>query len=247
MDAPVSRPVLAGRLTLRGVKYGFPGSRVPLIDGIDLAIAPGEKVAVVGRMGSGKSTLARLCAGLLRPDEGAVLLDGVDLRQLAPADLRRNVGVMLQDSWLFTGTLRENIRMGHADIPDARLLEVARIAGVEDFASRHERGYDLPIRERGEGLSGGQRQSVCLARALLHDPGLLILDEPTSAMDGETEAEILQRLATWGRDRTILFVTHRSSLLRMADRVLVIDGGRVVRDTRPAVLFAERQGMAAHG
>jgi len=191
-------------------------------------------------MGSGKSTLARLVAGLLEPTEGAVLIDGVDLRQIDRSDVLRNVGVMLQDTWLFSGTVKENLQMGFFEYDDAHLLEIARIAGVDDFVATHPQGYDMELRERGEGLSGGQRQSINLARALLHDPALLVLDEPTSSMDTATEKAVLERLRHWAAGRTMVMVTHRNTLLDLADRVLVFDRGAVLADTTPDQIRAGR-------
>lgn len=229
----LSRPVLKGEIEFKNVTYTFPGAKAPVIRNVSLKITPGQKVAVVGKMGSGKSTLARLAAGLIEPTEGSVLIDGVDLRQIDRSDVRRNIGVMLQETWLFSGTLRENIQMGYYEYDDQHILNVARVAGVDDFVAGHPSGYDLPLRERGEGLSGGQRQSINLARALLHDPNLLILDEPTSSMDTATEAAVLDRLNDWLALRTLLVVTHRNSLLKLSDRVLVMDQGSVVADTTP--------------
>ena len=229
----LSRPHLAGEIELRNVSYSFPGAKSPIIQNLSLKIPAGQHVAILGKMGSGKSTLARLLAGLLQPTQGSILIDGVDMRQIDKSDLRRNMGVMLQETWLFSGTLRENIQMGHYEYEDDHILNVARIAGVDDFVAAHPRGYDLQIRERGEGLSGGQRQSITLARALLHSPNMLVLDEPTSAMDTATEQSVLERLSTWLTKRTLVAVTHRNTVLSLCDRVLVMDRGAVIADTTP--------------
>lgn len=196
-------------------------------------------MAIVGRMGSGKSTLSRLLAGLIEPTEGAVMIDGVDIRQIDKSDLRRNVGVMLQEAWLFSGTVKENLQMGFYEYDDAHLLNIAKTSGVDDFVANHPQGYDMVLKERGEGLSGGQRQSINLARALLHNPNVLILDEPTSSMDTATEKAVLERLKAWSGKRTMLMITHRNTLLELADRVLVIDQGAVVADTTPEKLRAQ--------
>lgn len=237
----LSRPDLTGEIEFKNVSYTFPGSKSALIRDLSLKISAGQKVAIVGRMGSGKSTFARLAAGLLQPTEGAILIDGVDLRQIDKSDLRRNVGVMLQETWLFSGSLRENIQMGYFEYDDEHLLNVAKLSGVDDFVSGHPSGYDMVLKERGEGLSGGQRQSINLARALLHDPNLLILDEPTSSMDTTTERAVLDRLNGWLQHRSLMVVTHRNSLLRLADRVLVFDKGAVVADTTPESLQGASQ------
>ena len=235
----LSRPKLAGSIEFKNVTYSFPGARAPTIRDLSLKIPAGQKVAIVGRMGSGKSTLARLAAGLIQPTEGSILIDGVDLRQIDKSDLRRNLGVMLQETWLFSGTLRENIQMGYYEYDDRHILNVAKISGVDDFVSGHPSGYDLPLSERGEGLSGGQRQSINLARSLLHEPSLLVLDEPTSSMDTATEKAVLDRLKFWLKSRTLLVVTHRNTILRLADRVLVMDQGAIVADTTPERLQAQ--------
>ena len=229
----LSRPRMSGEVEFKNVTYTFPGAKAPVIRDLSLKIPAGQKVAIVGRMGSGKSTLARLAAGLIQPSEGSVLIDGVDLRQIDKSDLRRNVGVMLQETWLFSGSLRENLQMGYYEYDDRHILNVAKISGVDDFVSGHPSGYDMQLKEKGEGLSGGQRQSINLARALLHEPNLLILDEPTSSMDTATEKSVLDRLKFWLKDRTLIVVTHRNTLLRLADRVLVMDQGTIAADTTP--------------
>ena len=166
----------------------------PVLSNVSFKIPAGQKVALVGKMGSGKSTLSRLIAGIYEPSEGAILIDGVDVRQIDPADTRKNVGIMLQDSWLFSGTVRENIQMGFNEYDDEHLLKICKIAGVDDFVGAHPKGYDLEIKERGVGLSGGQRQTINLARSLLHDPQILLLDEPTSSMDQGTEKKVVNSL-----------------------------------------------------
>jgi ATP-binding cassette subfamily C protein LapB len=224
------RPKLGGALELRGVRFAYPGQKTPVLDQLSVRIAPGERVGLIGRIGSGKSTVGRLLLGLHEPDQGAVLVDGTDLRQIDPADLRRNIGALLQDVVLFHGTVRDNIALGAAHADDRALLAAARIAGVEDFIAQHPLGFDLPVGERGEALSGGQRQAVALARALVQDPPILVLDEPTSAMDQSSEHRFKQRLAASLAGRTLLIVTHRASLLSLVDRVIVLEGGRIAAD-----------------
>ncbi|PXW67367.1 ATP-binding cassette subfamily C protein LapB [Loktanella sp. PT4BL] len=235
----LSRPHLAGTIEFKNVSYTFPGASSAIIRDLSLKIPAGQKVAIVGRMGSGKSTMSRLISGLIEPSEGAVLIDGVDMRQIDKSDLRRNVGVMLQDTWLFSGTVKENLQMGFYEYDDAHVLNIAKISGVDAFVASHPQGYDMELRERGEGLSGGQRQSINLARALLHDPNLLVLDEPTSSMDTATEKSVIGRLKAWVGGRTLVMVTHRNTLLELADRVLVMDQGAVVTDTTPETLKAQ--------
>ena len=235
----LSRPHLDGNIEFKNVSYTFPGADSAIISNLSLKVPAGQKVAIVGRMGSGKSTMSRLIAGLIEPSEGAVLIDGVDLRQIDRSDVRRNIGVMLQDTWLFSGTVKENLQMGFYEYDDAHVLNIAKISGVDDFIARHPQGYDMELRERGEGLSGGQRQSINLARALLHNPNLLVLDEPTSSMDTATEKTVIGRLKSWAGTRTLVMVTHRNTLLELADRVLVMDQGAVVADTTPEKLKAQ--------
>lgn len=234
----LSRPYLRGEVEFRNVTFGFPGQQEPIIKNLSIKIPAGQKVAVLGRMGSGKSTFAKLASGLIQPTEGSVLIDGVDIRQIDKSDLRRNIGFMLQETWLFSGTLRENIQMGFVEYDDEHILNIAKLSGVDDFAARHPQGYDLTIKERGEGLSGGQRQSINFARSLLHSPNLLVLDEPTSSMDSATEKAVLERLKAWLEHRTLLAITHRNSILGLVDRVLVMDQGQVLTDTTPEKIRA---------
>ena len=238
-QARLSRPRLDGSIELKGVSYTFPGASSPVIDNLSLKITTGQKVAILGRMGSGKSTVSRLISGLIEPSSGAILIDGVDLRQLDKSDLRRNIGVMLQETWLFSGTVKENLQMGFYEYDDTHILQVAHIAGVDDFVSGNPRGYDLVLKERGEGLSGGQRQSISLARALLHAPNILVLDEPTASMDTSTEKIVLGRLKAWAKERTLVVVTHRNTILELVDRVIVMDHGKVITDTTPDKLRAQ--------
>ncbi len=235
----LSRPNLTGSIEFKEVSYTFPGASRPIIRNLSLKIPAGQKVAIVGRMGSGKSTVSRLISGLIEPGEGSVLIDGIDLRQIDKSDVRRNIGVMLQETWLFSGTIKENLQMGFYEYDDDHVLKISKVSGVDDFVAGHPQGYDLELRERGEGLSGGQRQSINLARALLHDPSLLILDEPTTSMDTATEKAVIGRLKDWVGSRTLVMVTHRNTLLELADRVLVMDQGAVVADTTPEKLRAQ--------
>jgi ATP-binding cassette subfamily C protein LapB len=191
-------------------------------------------------MGSGKSTFSRLIAGILEPSEGAILIDGVDVRQIDQADLRKNIGVMLQESWLFSGTVRENIQMGYNEYDDEHLLRVCKIAGVDDFIGSNPKGYDLEVRERGVGLSGGQLQTINLARSLLHDPSILLLDEPTSSMDQGTEKKVVGSLREVSEEKTMVIVTHRNPILALVDRVFVLENGQIVADQTPEQLGVKK-------
>ncbi|MDC0582553.1 type I secretion system permease/ATPase [Paracoccaceae bacterium] len=234
--SPISRPKLSGEIEFRSVSYKFEGASQPVINNLSFKIPVGQKVALVGKMGSGKSTLSRLIAGIYEPTEGAILIDGVDVRQIDQADIRKNIGIMLQESWLFSGTIRENIQMGYNEYDDDHLLRVCKIAGVDDFVGSHPKGYDLEIKEHGKGLSGGQRQTINLARSLLHNPSVLLLDEPTSSMDQGSEQKIVAALQEACADKTMLIVTHRNPILTMVDRVFVLENGTVVADQTPQQL-----------
>ena len=226
----IQRPVLRGDIEFRNVKFAYPNRQDSALDGLSFKITAGERVALIGKVGSGKSTIERLIMGLYQPTEGAVLLDGIDLRQLDPADVRRNLGYVSQDVTLFYGTLRENITFGLPYADDSAVVAAAELASMTSFINRHPRGFDMPVGERGESLSGGQRQGIGLARAVLHNAPILLLDEPTSAMDFSTEAQITQNITHFAHNKTVVLVTHRTSLLAMVTRVIVIDGGKIVAD-----------------
>jgi len=245
-DTFIHRPQLRGEIEFRNVRFAYPNRQDAALDGVSFRIAAGERVALIGRVGSGKSTIQRLIMGLYQPSEGAVLLDGIDLRQLDPADVRRNLGCVSQDVMLFHGSLRENVTLGLPYADDAAVLAAAETAGLAEFVNRHPRGFDMPVGERGELLSGGQRQGVGLARALLHNAPILLLDEPTSAMDFTSEAQITQRLSAFAQDKTVVLVTHRTSLLALVQRVIVVDHGRIVADgPRDRIMEALASGRVA--
>ncbi len=243
----ISRPRLAGEIAFDTVSFAYPDQGIDALSNLSFNIKPGEKVAILGRIGSGKSTVARLMLGLYEPRAGSVRMDGIDIRQIDPGDLRRNVGSVLQDVWLFTGTIRENIAIGAVRPRDDDILDAARIAGVEDFVKQHPAGYDMMLAERGEGLSGGQKQAITLARALVGRPPILLLDEPTSAMDVQNESEVIARLKTELADRTVVIVTHRTSLLDLVDRVIVVDKGRIAADGPKSILNRRGPASAAGG
>lgn len=226
----VHRPDLKGNIEFRDVQFSYPNSAVAALRGVSCRIAQGEKVVVIGRIGSGKTTLQKLLLGLYQPTGGAVMIDGVDVRQLDPADLRRNIGYVAQDVTLFYGTLRDNIAIGAPYADDAAIVAAAEAAGLTEFVNRHPDGFDMMIGERGDSLSGGQRQGVAIARAFLMDPPILLLDEPTSAMDFSSEQQFKQKLQETAAHKTVVIVTHRNSLLDLATRVIVVDDGRVVAD-----------------
>lgn len=221
------RPKLDGKIEFRNVTFRYPGQSSRALDNINFVIEPGEKVAILGRVGSGKSSLTRLILGLYEPDEGAVLIDDTDVRQIYPDDLRANVGSVLQDVYLLSGSIRENISLGAPGADDDAVLRAAKVAGVHDFVGQIANGYDLRLADRGEGLSGGQRQAIAVARALIGSPPVMLLDEPTSAMDVNSENALISRLEAELKDRTVVLITHRASMLKLVDRVIILDRGRI--------------------
>ncbi|MDD3529730.1 MAG: type I secretion system permease/ATPase [Gallionellaceae bacterium] len=240
----VSRPVFRGEIDFRDVEFTYPGDNSPeALRKVSFHIEPGEHVAIIGRVGSGKSTLLRMILGLYQPTGGAIRIDGVDIRQLDPSELRRNIGYVPQDVTLFYGTLKENILLASPHLDDADLLAAAEVAGLSDMVNSHPRGFDMQVGERGESLSGGQRQGVAIARAVVHNPPILLMDEPTGFMDHSSEEVLKERLRQYSSQRTLIIVTHRTSLLDLADRLIVIDGGRIVADgPKERVVEALRQG-----
>ena len=252
MDRPVERPADAafvtrqtckGDIVFRDVQFTYPNQENEALTNLSFHIRPSEHVAILGRVGSGKTTLEKLISGLYHPTSGAVLIDGVDSRQLDPAELRRNLGYVPQDVMLFFGSLRDNITMSYSQASDQEILRAARIGTIDQFVNKHPHGFQMQVGERGETLSGGQRQGVAIARAVVADPPVLLLDEPTSSMDTTTEAIFKSRLKQFAHNKTMLVVTHRSSLLELVDRVLVLDGGRLVADgPKEKVLDALRKG-----
>jgi ATP-binding cassette subfamily C protein LapB len=224
------RPKFSGDIEFKEVVFSYPGQELKALNEISFRIKAGERVGIIGRIGSGKSTIERLMLGIYEPGEGAVLLDRTDLRQIDPADLRRNIGCVPQDTYLFFGSVKDNIAIGAPHAADAAILRAARIAGVDEFVRQTPLGFDLQVGERGQALSGGQRQAIALARALIHDPTIMILDEPTSSMDNRSEEQFKAKLQRILADKTLILITHRASLLSLVDRLIVVDAGRVVAD-----------------
>lgn len=216
-----------GAIEFRNVTFTYPGQQQPVLNDVSFKIQPGERVAILGHVGSGKTTISRLIAGLYEADSGTILIDGVDVRQIAPSNLRENLGISMQDVWLMSATVEQNISLGAVDTKSEDILWAGAVAGVSEFVDRHPDGYKLVLRERGESLSGGQRQAISLARALVRRPAMIILDEPTSSMDARSEQMFVGRFKSAGIQSTLLVITHRTSLLTVVDRVVILENGKV--------------------
>ncbi len=237
------RPVLEGNIRLKQVTFTYPEQPRPALENVDFTIKSGEKVGVIGRIGSGKSTLAKLMIRLYDANEGAVLVDGFDVKQLDPADLRINVGYVAQDAKLYFGTVRENITFGVQGVSDAEVVEAARKAGILELINSHPLGFEMPVGERGENLSGGQRSAISMARTFLRQPKVLLMDEPTSAMDQGTEESLCRQIKTEFADSTLFLITHKMSMLALVDRLMVVDRGTIVADgPKETVLAALKEG-----
>jgi ATP-binding cassette subfamily C protein LapB len=226
----VSREHLSGDIEFRDVTFSYPDTGVEVLKNISFTIKAGEKLALIGAIGSGKSTIEKLLLNLYEPDSGAIFMDGIDIRQIDPADLRAKIGYVSQHVSLFRGTLKDNINFGSSYMDDESMLQACKTAGVDQFASRHPKGYELEIGEGGRGLSGGQRQSVAIARALLHDTDLIVMDEPTNAMDQGFENKLMQQMKEKFKDKTVIMITQKMSLLAIVNRVIVINDGQLYLD-----------------
>jgi ATP-binding cassette subfamily C protein LapB len=224
------RPSLNGKLAFDSVSFSYPGTDRKILQDVSFTIQPGEKVGLIGRIGSGKSTVARLVMGLYDPVEGALLADDTDYRQIDPADLRRNIAYIAQDVVLFRGTVRENIVIARPQATEEEILAASQAAGVHEFISRHPMGYDAPVGEGGGGLSGGQRQAIALARAMLMNPAIFVCDEPTNAMDMQAEESFVRHIREQVKDKTFILITHRQHLLALVDRLILVDQGKVIAD-----------------
>ena len=243
-ERPLKRQSLQGAIEFRQLDFHYPDQQQAALQGINLIVRPGEKIGIIGRSGSGKSSLAKLIVGLYQPDAGSLLVDGIDVRQLDVSDLRHNIGYVPQDIQLFSGTLRDNLVSGARYVEDELVLQAAELAGVHEFVRLHPKGYELQVGERGQNLSGGQRQNVALARALLLDPPILLLDEPTSAMDNTGEERLKQRLSAVISTKTLLLVTHRASMLSLVDRLIIVDRGQIIADgPKSSVMEALKKGQ----
>ena len=224
----IRRNTMNGKIEFKNVTFKYPDQTSRVLDNMSFQIKPGEKVGILGKIGSGKSTVLRLAAGLYEPDDGAIMIDDTDLRQIVPEDVRKNMAIVLQDVFLFSGTVKENITMGQPNITDEDILHAAEVSGLQDFLGSIPNGYDLQLRDRGEGLSGGQKQALAICRALVRKSPIVMMDEPTSSMDTASEYKLISRLKKELKDRTLLIVTHHPLLLELVDRLIVVEQGKVV-------------------
>lgn len=224
------RPEIKGKIEFINVSFTYPRQKMGALKGVSFNIEAGERVGIIGRVGSGKSTSQKLILSLYNIQEGSIRIDGTDLAQIDPADLRRNIGYVGQDNLLFYGSVRDNITYGTPWADDVTILQAAKLAGVDNFVRLHPEGYDMLVGERGEALSGGQRQAIAIARALLTNPPILMMDEPTSAMDSTSEREFIHMMQSYSRNKTLILATHKRTLLELVDRIIIMDGGKIIAD-----------------
>ena len=239
MEMPVERPEgkkfvrrnsFDGKIEFKNVSFTYPDTTKGSLDRINFVIQPGEKVGIIGKNGSGKTTLQKIILGLYAPTEGSVLIDGIDINQIDPADLRRNIGYVPQDVVLFKGTVRENIVQKAPYVDDMQIIKAAKVSGVDEYVNAHPLGFDMPVFERGDGISGGQRQSIAVARAFLLDSPIILLDEPTNSLDNTVESKLKANLKVNTVNKTMILVTHRTSMLDLVDRLIVMDNGKILLD-----------------
>ncbi|MBA2653479.1 MAG: type I secretion system permease/ATPase [Gammaproteobacteria bacterium] len=227
----IHRPKIKGDIEFQQVSFAYPGQEAnKALIHVSFKIVEGEHVAILGKIGSGKSTIQKLILGLYQPLTGAIYIDGIDVSQLDTAALRQNIGSVPQETLLFTGTVRDNITLAKPWADDREILEAAKLSGTDGFINRHPLGYALPVGERGEGLSGGQRQTIAIARALLGSPPILLLDEPTSSMDDQLESEWINKMKPYLAGKTLVITTHKPALLQLVNRIIILDKGKVVID-----------------
>lgn len=226
----VRRDSFSGFIEFENVTFIYPDEEKKALDNVSFKIHPGEKVGIAGKIGSGKTTVEKLILGLYKPQSGSILMDGIDINQIDPADLRKNIGYVSQDISLFRGSVKNNILYKAPYASDDEMLRASKLAGVDDFVKLHPKGYDMPVGERGDGLSGGQKQSIAIARAFLLDAPIILLDEPTNSVDNVMEANIKINLARNLGTKTTLLITHKNSMLQLVDRLIILDNGKLIID-----------------
>lgn len=226
----ITRPELKGEIEFKNVSFAYDESDHSALKNISFTIKPGEKVAIIGRIGSGKSTVSKLLLHLYEPSEGSILLDGIDIKQIDPADLRKNISYVSQDITLFKGSVKDNIAYRSTRASDEQMIRASMISGADEFIRKHPKGYEMAIGERGMGLSGGQRQSIGIARALLFESPIVIMDEPTNAMDQLSENRLMTNLKSYLEDKTAILITQKNTVLPLVDRVIVMNEGKIHLD-----------------
>lgn len=244
----VSKQRLIGKIEADNVTFSYPSSEKQVLSPLSFQIQPGEKIAIIGRNGSGKSTLAKLLVGLFQPTGGSLRFDGVDSGQIHPSDLRRNFGYLPQDVTLFHGTIRDNILFGTRQVSEHQLMRAVQLSGVALFTAMESEGLDTQVGEKGENLSRGQRQTIALARAILNDPPILLMDEPTASLDARAEKQFMRSMTHVSKERSLIIITHKMELLKLVDRIIVLDRGHILADGPKAkVLELLNNGLMAGG
>ncbi|MEA3384547.1 MAG: type I secretion system permease/ATPase [Campylobacterota bacterium] len=238
----VRRPAFKGEIEFKNVSFSYPGTETKQLLNLNFKIHQGEKVAILGKVGSGKSTIQKLLLGFYYQDEGSVLIDGIDVKQIDPVEIRANISYMAQEIVLFAGTARSNMLMKNHKASDEELLEAANVTCASDFINKHPKGFELPIVEKGDNLSGGQAQSIALARTVLDDSALFILDEPTKSFDRGTANRILKNMREFLEKKTLILITHNPADLYLVDRVIVMDSGKIVMDGKKEEVLAKMSG-----
>lgn len=226
----ITRPKLKGEIEFKNVSFSYDESEYSALNNVSFSIKPGEKIAIIGRIGSGKSTISKLLLHLYEPNEGSILLDGIDIKQIDPADLRKNISYVSQDIALFKGSIKDNIAYRSTRASDEQMIRASVISGADEFIRKHPKGYEMPIGERGMGLSGGQRQSIGIARALLFESPIVIMDEPTNAMDQLSENRLIANLKSYLEDKTAILITQKNTILPLVERIIVMNEGKIYLD-----------------
>lgn len=241
----INRPTLKGEIEFKNVNFAYDEADHNALDNVSFTIKPGEKLAIIGRIGSGKSTISKLLLNLYEPTGGSILLDGIDIKQIDPADLRKNISYVAQDIMLFKGNAKDNIAYRSTRVSDEQMIRASVISGADEFIRKHPKGYEMPIGERGMGLSGGQRQSIGIARALLFESPIVIMDEPTNAMDQLSENRLMGNLKTYLQDKTVIMITQKNTVLPLVDRIIVMNEGKIYLDGPRDQVLAKLSGGAA--
>lgn len=240
----ITRPQINGDIEFKDVSFAYDESEYSALKNVSFTIKAGEKVAIIGRIGSGKSTIAKLILNLYQPSEGSIMVDGIDINQIDPADLRKNISYVSQDIHLFKGNAKDNITYKNTRVTDEQMLRASIISGADEFIRKHPKGYEMPIGERGMGLSGGQRQSIGIARALLLETPIVIMDEPTNAMDQLSENRLIANLKSSFDDKTAIFITQKNTLLSLVDRIIVMNEGKIYLDGPRDQVIAKLSGVS---